>query len=82
MYNQFHKVKRHSAVINESKQNPQYRGDTLLFHNDRLAGCVLSFYALGAGDQFVGLQPPYTQFRLLEACYQLMENIYLYSTLH
>lgn len=82
IFRQVYRIEIPWAIQRESLQNPFYRGETVFFYKDRLAGYTYSLYGFDDGESFAPIEPPYRPYRLMEAGYQVVVNIYHYALVH
>lgn len=82
LFNQHYQIEIPSFIQQEMEENASYRGETLFLHEGRLAGYTLSLFAFHDGEQHVPLNPPYRPYDLIVSGYELLVNVYIYSSQH
>jgi len=82
LFTQHYRIEIPPFIQREMDENSGYRGETLFLHEGRLAGYTLSLYAFHDGDEHVPLKPPYRPYDLILTGYELLVNIYVYSSQH
>lgn len=82
LFTQHYRIEIPDFIRREMDENPRYRGETLFLHEGRLAGYTLSLYAFHDGEKHVPLKPPYRPYDLILTGYELLVNIYLYTSQH
>jgi hypothetical protein len=82
LFTQHYRIEIPPFIREEMAENPNYRGETLFLHRGRLAGYTLSLYAFHDGREHVPLVPPFRPYDLILTGYELLLNIYLYTSQH